>query len=615
MNIYERNIKAMKTQSSLYNKMLYKIKDENMSNRLDYIELLSTKEEYDSLIISSNKKTYRLNSSYYPLKEAKIWAEQFEYTDMCNYVAMYGLGNGIFARELAVKLRDEDSMFIYEPSKEIFSFVLKHYDISDILLNEKVNIIVKEINDKEFQSIIKNKLDWTNVKYHILSVHPYYDEAFPNSLKKYLEDIKYAINSIVIKRNTLGMLGNDTTKNIINNYRYFEKAYNDMDLFNEFDKNIPAIIVSAGPSLNKNVEYLKDAKGKSIVIAVDRAYQLLIDNGIEPDFVITLDPRKPIEYLTKDKEFSTPMICTVFASEAILSAHKGKKIFYGVDEFTGTIFDGLNKKYLSMGIGGSVATGAFSVCVGLGFKNIILIGQDLAYSNSKDTHATGLIGDGDHLKEVFAVVEGINGKLVETRYDWYNYLTWFQDAIRSIKGITVIDATEGGAKIQGSIVMTLKEAIEKYCKIEVDTNSILKDKSYIINKGNRDKFISELENAIISLHEIINKTSKAIGYCNILIKEVMNNKANNNYSINTVKKIGDINKYINEQPIYALIDYDIGSDSVAILSDIYKLTGNEKQDQMITYQKAISMYNAIETSAKNIKQFIAKTLDYYKDLN
>lgn len=614
MNIYEKNMRAMKEHSSLYSKILYQIEEENMSNRLNYIELLTTKEENKSLIISTDQKAFRLNSSYYPTKEAQIWGKQYEFTDMCNYVVMFGLGNGIFARELVLKLREDDNMFIYEPSKEVFLFVLNHFDISDILLNEKVSIVIEGVNNNEFQSIIKSKLDWTQISYQIFSIHPFYDEAFPYSYKKYLEELKYTINSIIIYRNTLEHLGNNTAENIVRNYRYFDKSYIDMDLNDEFDKNIPAIIVSAGPSLNKNIKYLKEAKGKAIIIAVDRAYQLLIDESIEPDYVITLDPRKPIEYLTAQKEFYTPMICTVFASDGILSAHKGKKIFYGADQFTGLLLRKLNKEYLSLGTGGSVATGAFSVCAGLGFKNIILIGQDLAYSDSKNTHATGLIGDGEDLKKVYAKIEGINGDLVETRYDWYTYLKWFESAIYSLNDTVVIDATEGGAKINGTIVMTLKEAVEKYCVIEVDSNALLKDKSYILNKDSISLFVEELKGTIASLDEIINKTRKAIGHCNMLIKEAQNNRANSNYCINSVKRIGDINRYINEQPIYALIDYDIGRDSVLILSDIYKLTGDERQDQIITYSKAISMYKSIETSSKSIKDLLTETLEYYKNL-
>ena len=612
MYIYEKNIEAMKEQGSLYHKIEQIINDENLSKRLNYIDLLDTKADDKALTININNKFYRLNSSYYPLEEARIWAKQYEYTDMCNYVTMFGLGNGNFARELVVKLRENDNMFIYEPSKDILLFVLKHFDISDILANKKVYIIVDGINEDEFQSIFKNKLDWTNVRYHTLCVHPYYDEAFPYSLKRYLEDIKHGISSIAINRNTLAYLGNNTIKNIIYNYKYFQNSYIDIDLANEIDKNVPAIIVAAGPSLNKNVEYLKDAKGKSIIIAVDRAYKLLINHGIEPDFVITLDPKKPLEYLTDQKEFSTPMICTVYASDSILSAHKGKKIFYAADEFTGALLAECSKGHLSMGVGGSVATGAFSVCVGLGFKNIILIGQDLAYNDSKNTHAAGLVGDGDNLKEVYAIVEGVDGNLVETRYDWHIYLKWFEDAIRSITDTTVIDATEGGAKIQGSIVMTLKETIEKYCLIEVDTTSLLRDKSYIVHKDNRNIFIDALQYTISSLIEIANKASKGVRYCNILINEVKNNRGNSNYSINTVEKISNINEFINGQIVYSMIDAYIGSDSVEILSDIYTLTGNEKEDQITTYCKAISMYNAIEKSAQNMKELITDTLEYYK---
>lgn len=71
-----------------------------------------------------------------------------------------------------------------------------------------------------------------------------------------------------------------------------------IDKFNELNKNGgTAIIVSAGPSLDKNVEDLKKAEGKAMIIAVDTALKTVLRAGVRPDLTICVDPRKEIEFL------------------------------------------------------------------------------------------------------------------------------------------------------------------------------------------------------------------------------------------------------------------------------------------------------------------------------
>lgn len=607
MTIYNENINVMKTCPYLYN---FFLTIENTGKCYIKVQAINTLEEVMALKISDKDKDYRLNSSYYPTKEAQIWASQYEYKDICNYVVMYGLGNGVFAKELVNKLRKDDMMFIYEPSIDIFKYILRNFDIRDILEKDNVFLIVEGINEQYFQSVIKENLDWTMVAFSSLCVHPRYDELFQLSYSKYLKDLKYAISSININRNTQEKIGKNVAANSIRNIKYYKEAFVDLDLKSVIDENIPAIIVAAGPSLSKNIEELRRAKGKAVIIVVDRALKLLLDKGIVPDFVITLDANKPAQYF-HDKPVRVPMFCTTYAGTEIMSAHKGKKIFYGAKGFNHNLMCKLGKKASELNVGGSVATGAFSVCMSLGLKNIILVGQDLAFDSKKSTHAEGLHGDGEHLKEVYARVEGLYGDLVDTRYDWYIYLNWFQESICSITGINVIDATEGGAKIAGTQIMTLKEVVNSYCIEKVDIDKVLDDLEPIVNCKNIIEFKNEIIQTINDINELILEAQQALQLCNMFIKRARNNRFDGKQMNNMAAKLSVINKSIKDYPVYAILDYEISNTSVDYLSDIYKLSGNEKQDQITTYKKAAIIYKALIDSAKRVKPMFDELLEYY----
>lgn len=614
MTIYEQNMEAMKAQHSLYTKKNELYREDREWNRLDSINLLDTREECKSIKISYNNNSYRLNSSYRPVEEAIKWSEQYNITDMYMNISMFGLGNTIFAQQIIKKLRDDDKMFIYEPCADIFLYVIQHFDITDILEKENVFIIVEGVNDDYFHIILKENMDWTNVHCQTFCIHPMYDKIFPKSYKKYLEHIKMNIQTILINRNTLEYISEFTVKNTIENIKYFRDSNVDMDFYDDFPKDIPAIIVSAGPSLNKNIEYLREAKGKSVIIAVDRALEPLLNKNIEPDFVITLDSSKTMEYVTNDSELSFPLFCTMDASNSIMSAHKGRKIFYSIQGYPKHIFEELNKKTSSLYSGASVSTGAFSVCVSLGFKTIIFVGQDLAYSDDESTHAEGIIGYEDEQYYIFEEVEGIDGRLIGTRHDWYIYLTWLQDSIKSFPDINVIDATEGGAKISGTKIMKLQDAVSLYCNKRIDCNQIVRNKKPTLTKVDIQKLYQILESDVNDLVSIQKKAKEAERYCEILIKSAESLTMNTNYSQNVVKKISDINKYILERPIYHLINSDIAESSVNNLSNIYRLTGDEQQDQIKTFRKSITMYSAILTSAEGLIPIVSNILFHYKDM-
>jgi hypothetical protein len=206
------------------------------------------------------------------------------------------------------------------------------------------------------------------------------------------------------------------------------------------------------------------------------------------------------------------------------------------------------------------------------------------------------------------MVEGIDGNPVETRYDWFSYLRWFEDSIKMFPDINVIDATEGGAKIKGSRIMTLKEAIAQHCVNNIDCKTIIESKNPTFNHEELERIYELMNIAVSNLGEIKNGACEAKKHCKMLIKEAKSGTIGSKSSQKLVEKISEINTSVMKYPIYHFVENDICNSAIKNLAHIYKLTGDEKQDQINTYQKAFDLYDAMEKSAEKIKPLLAEVL-------
>jgi hypothetical protein len=126
MNYYEKNLECIRQNKKyLYDQIQIFQKEISKSN-LEKISSVDAKDGSKSLIILINGNEHRLNSSYFPVNEAKKWAEQFNFNNLNTVITMFGFGNGIFARELMKKGNVSDTIVIYEPCSDIFFYTLQH---------------------------------------------------------------------------------------------------------------------------------------------------------------------------------------------------------------------------------------------------------------------------------------------------------------------------------------------------------------------------------------------------------------------------------------------------------------------------------------------------------
>ena len=186
MGCLEENISVIKRiRPNLHDKLeeIYEAGEYSYSN----IEETDARDGNKALIIENDNNKYRLNSIYKPLSEAEKWAEQYEFHNLCTSVIMFGMGNCIFVKEMLKKLQQDAVVYLYEPDISIFLYDLDNVDITDVLKDERVNLFVDEINNKEFKELLQANIDWSLLPTQIICNHPVYDKIYD---EKYLDFMK-----------------------------------------------------------------------------------------------------------------------------------------------------------------------------------------------------------------------------------------------------------------------------------------------------------------------------------------------------------------------------------------------------------------------------------------
>lgn len=608
MRWYEINRKSMEiSKASLLKKLEEKMNLQLKSNiKLEHIESMETKDGNLAVHIRYQSSEYRLNSSYRPIEEARRWAEQFKLTDVNTIINMFGFGNGVFARELLNKMNEKDLLLIYEPCYDIFNHIIMNYDISDILLDKRVFIFINDINQEDFRRVSNALTDISNINSQIQCIYPNYNEIFTGECIKFFKDLKDSFTTQIINTNTLINFSETDIINTFKNMEFIKESSSINELRNAIPTDVPAILVAAGPSVEENINMLKKAKGRAVIFAVDRILDYLLDSGVEPDFVLTIDGKKSVEYFTKKSNVKIPLITYFEANYDILKIHNGMKVFCSHNIFIQNIYSFANHVPPNVIPSGSVALVGFTVCAELGFEKVILVGQDLAYDSEK-SHAGNINEKSDGNRDVY--IDSINGGKVKSRYDWREFVIRYADLMYEYSAVEVIDAKKKGAKIKGAIVMPLEEAIDRYCSKSFEPEKIINNIERTFTEQELRKIKEYLKKSIISLRQIKEKAKLAIKDCDILLVGVQSGKQTNKYH-ESIKRIMKTNTFIESQEIYAIIDAYVTAKSTKELSGINKLTEDIEENSRSTFEKSKSVYqhilSAVDFVYPNLEMAIEK---------
>lgn len=410
---------------------------------------------------------------------------------MRQLVFAFGINSPKELNALYKTLNKTSLLVILEPHSSLFNVALNNKNLK---IFENDNVILFNNNISKLQEFLLNLLKDFNHLSLVNNMHFYLTYYYRNYdfelTKKFIKSIRQIISAHV---NIMGNSIEDSLEGLENNLRNIDRmlvSKNPHFLKDKY-KGKPAIIISAGPSLEKNLHYLKEIQGKAIVFAVDTVIKKVLNLGIVPDFVCSVERVERVyDYFYKDTNIpeNVTLVAPPLLDPRIFAQYKGKWVLpYRLEVAEYQWLLELMKpfgEHLGIGMGSSCAHVAFGMASHIGASPIILIGQDLAYDNTgTQSHVTDTIydtlEDNPEFTKKIEYVDGYYGEKVTSNDVWIMFRLWFEEQITK-HHLKVIDATEGGAKIAGTTQMSLKEAIETYCIERLDDvySTIKKTPSY-----------------------------------------------------------------------------------------------------------------------------------------
>ena len=558
MNILERNETALRKRND---KFFEKYKEKKQSE-YDNCIVETGIENKDIIYYYFENHRWRLNSIYEPENASAMYAERYGVIKDYQVLCVFGLSDGKIIRNLINNCNGTQKLVIYEPSIDIFFMTMETFPLEDIFENENVELIVEEINELELENILQSIINIHNRELLEQCILPNYDLIFSRECREFIEKILYFSKIEILVKNTEtedGILyGDNTFQNLAAVLK--ESSVNELYKYFKLYKltESPAIIVSAGPSLDKNIQALKQAEGKAFIIGVDSALKALVRNGIHVNLAISVDPRKDWKVFEDDRVNDIPYLVSTAAVPKIVKNNR-KRLFFefveGFETFEQIIENETEKSLDKMKTGGSVATDAFTLACNMGFQKIIMVGQDLAFTNGKG-HVSGFEiseeADQSHIQSRSRVmVDAYDGGKVETDVQMQFYLKWFEMEIAGKKDIIVYNATEGGAKIHGTIQIPLNEAIQKLCKREINFDEIIDNVPYLFTEEEQNRLKERFLKMDENLERLRGKLQRGIQAYNILV-EFKDKPYSTDYK-EAVKIITRVNEMDQTEPYISIV--------------------------------------------------------------
>ncbi|EOX5899020.1 motility associated factor glycosyltransferase family protein [Campylobacter coli] len=375
----------------------------------------------------------------------------------------YGFGNGILFKAL-LQNKNHQHIVVFEKDIEIIWIMFHILDFSSELQSARLMILNTSSLDIEFFSnFCSSKPFFQFSRIYFLELMSHYYERFHEDIlglnKKLAENFK---NSIV-------SYGNDPLDALqgIEQFVYnlpqmiTHPSYKEL-LSKRKNLSDTAIIVSTGPSLTKQLPLLKKYASKATIFCADSSYPILAKHGIKPDYVLSLE-RIPLtsEFFNNDfGEFDQDVLFVCISwvyPQTIKYLQKNNRAFI-LTSRPSSFIENINLcPYGYVGYGPSVAHMAYEFATHLNYKNIIFIGQDLAYAKDGFSHTKdykNLDKHEGHFRrdkgKFQCLAYGGNGK-VESSEIWTMFRFSLQNTISKNIVSTTYNCTEGGARIEGTI--------------------------------------------------------------------------------------------------------------------------------------------------------------------
>lgn len=536
------------------------------------IDIIESLDGYSIPRINKEGKIIHLTSLYNTQREIDKLIRTLEKYNLSDTTVVFGISNFEYIK--FIKRFINENFYIVEPTEELRELAKKELSKNiKVLSVEDVCTIsfIKSIKDKTVNFLSYGSYAWV------------FRDEFNKINQKLYENVMY-------------------TQVVENTRRYFEKTWitaffenlphiissESIDDYKNKHLNKPAIIVSAGPSLEKTIPILKNVHENFIIISGGRTLKTLKNNGIHCDYTCVIDAGEgSYEVIKEAIDYDTTLVYSDITNSKIVNEFKGRKIYFNSNEASfirNKLMDDCNSRIYT---GSSVAHTCVGFSIHIGCSPMIFIGQDLAFTNNKmHADSASIVTEEENKTEDSSVkVENVFGEDVSTSRSLLGFLRELEYLIKTYttmnNNLEFINCSEGGAKIEGAAYLDFKSVVQNYTKaIEKEYNR----ESCYINQYKIESLVIRMKNC---LNEI-NKGEKYLLKYEMTIKNLIDdinlyNEKELNKVICDIKRIGKkvdstylsvIIKYFNYEKKYLFeeIEYREDKDEVEkSLTDILSM--------------------------------------------
>ncbi|EAK4061322.1 motility associated factor glycosyltransferase family protein [Campylobacter jejuni] len=456
MSLLEKNIQALLSgvNEPLGNKLLNFIQNKTCS-RFNIDENLNIYDKTHNVFMYENLEE-ELNFFYQSILEKTL-----RYPFIC----IYGIGNALLIKNLAKHYKH---LFVFESEIELFILALSTIDLSEELCSGRIYLVDIEEERVDIQLLIL--FDMKDM-FEYLSLY----EMFVNNVyyKQFYEDIWHKADELckknieVIVRNLISNLniGFECYSHLLQNIPSMLESIPFQRILsqrkNQFEN---AIVVSAGPSLAKQLLLLKAYQEKAVIFCADGALSMLEKEGIIPDYVTNLDFSHWALKFFQNKENKLSL--------NVLSCATHPSLVHFLDNKSVILREDPLYQRFNLNDFGYIDTGthvshfSYTLALALGFKNIIMIGQDLAFDEKGNSHSKGYdfgtkVSSEESIVKLKVPAYAGKGEVL-THITWNDYRIKLEYLFAcNDQKAKFYNATEGGARIHFTEELSFKECCEK----------------------------------------------------------------------------------------------------------------------------------------------------------
>ena len=410
------------------------------------------------------------HSPYNPQREAQKFYSAYP-IEKANVILHFGWGFGYSGQVIRDRMKTSARVIVLEPDAELFKLSLTQIDNHDVL------------QDPRFQFVVDPKVcqffdDWSldgcqETDEFLWLIWPGAQRYQGELAAALMENFRVRLRDRAANLLTHFQNGPMYFENVLANSGY----WGDPDagqLFGRF-QGVPLIIVSAGPSLDRNIRELRGMETRCFILAVDTSLRPLLAAGIAPHAVIIADPT---ELNARHVAGAVPESTYLIAEQAVHSSAlqaASRRFLFGLGLFPDSLFAKFGFAKSPLHVWGSVATAALDLACKMGANPIIFAGQDFGYSWDRD-YASHTIFDGNRFQ---ADKKGTHRALdiwnreIPTTENLIAYRDFFVRKMRQTSGIRFINATEGGILNEGVEILSLRDALYQ-CSRQLDIERMLR---------------------------------------------------------------------------------------------------------------------------------------------